>query len=124
MASGDASLVVLVVEDEPQLRIALADAFEDAGFTVIEASDGDCAVRILEQNANRVRAVFSDVNLSGSMNGVLLAKHARMHWPWIGVILASGRPKPDEGAMPENTRFFSKPYDLEAIVDHLRELAG
>ena len=123
MTSHDAS-VVLVVEDEPLIRLVLVEAFEEAGFEVLDAFDGDQAVGILEKNANRIRAIFSDVNLPGSMNGVLLARHTRMHWPWIGVVLASGRPKPEESAMPDNTRFFQKPYEVGAVVRHLREIAG
>jgi CheY-like chemotaxis protein len=116
--------IVLVVEDEPLIRTILVDAFEDAGFTVLDASDGDHAVQLLEQNAHQVCALFSDINLPGSMNGVLLAKHARNHWPWIGVVLASGRPKPEESAMPENAEFFQKPYAISAIVKHILELVA
>jgi DNA-binding NtrC family response regulator len=122
MQQPNARSIVLVVEDEPLIRTVLIDAFEEAGFTVLDASDGDHAVQMLEQNANRVCALFSDINLPGSMNGVLLAKHARNHWPWIGVVLASGRPKPDKSAMPENVEFFQKPYAISSIIQHVREL--
>jgi two-component system, response regulator PdtaR len=53
----------------------------------------------------------------------LLARHTRTHWPWIEVILVSGGPKPDDSAMPENTRFFPKPYDVADIVEHICDLA-
>jgi CheY-like chemotaxis protein len=122
-ARDEVATVVLIVEDEPLVRLVVADALEEAGFTVLEAFDGDHAVRILEQNANRIRVIFSDINLPGSMNGVLLARHAAQHWPWIGVLLASGRPKPEDPAMPGNARFFQKPYSIREIVKHLRELA-
>ena len=122
MQQHNARSIVLVVEDEPLIRTVLIDAFEEAGFIVLDASDGDHAVQMLEQNANRVCALFSDINLPGSMNGVLLAKHARNHWPWIGVVLASGRPKPDKSAMPENVEFFQKPYAISSIIQHVREL--
>jgi DNA-binding NtrC family response regulator len=116
--------IVLVVEDEPVIRAVLVEAFEDAGFTVLDASDGDHAVKLLEENAHRVCALFSDINLPGSMNGVLLAKHAREHWPWIGVTLASGRPKPDEAAMPKDAHFFQKPYAIASVVQHVRRFTG
>jgi DNA-binding NtrC family response regulator len=124
MQADNRRSIVLVVEDEPLIRSVLIDAFEEAGFAVLDASDGDHAVQILEQNAHRVCALFSDINLPGSMNGVLLAQCARNHWPWIGVALASGRPKPDESAMPENVEFFQKPYAISSIVKHIRELVA
>ena len=114
---------VLVVEDEALMRLLVVQALTDAGFNVVETSDGDIAVRILERTASRVRAVVSDISLPSSMNGVLLARHTRTHWPWIEFILVSGRPKPDDSAMPENTRFFQKPYDVADIVEHICDLA-
>jgi CheY-like chemotaxis protein len=114
---------VLVVEDEALMRLLVVQALTDAGFNVVETSDGDIAVRILERTASRVRAVVSDINLPSSMNGVLLARHTRTHWPWIEVLLVSGRPKPDDSAMPENTRFFQKPYDVTDIGEHICDLA-
>jgi DNA-binding NtrC family response regulator len=114
---------VLVVEDETLMRLLVVQALTDAGFDVVETSDGDIAVRILERTASRVRAVVSDISLPSSMNGVLLARHTRTHWPWIEDILVSGRPKPDDSAMPENTRFFQKPYDVADIVEHICDLA-
>jgi CheY-like chemotaxis protein len=119
-----AKSTILVVEDEPLIRAHLIEAFEDAGFAVLEPADGDNAVRILEQNAPRVRALFSDINLPGSLDGVLLARLARRHWPWIAIVLASGRPKPDDLAMPENVRFFQKPYAINSVVGHVREVAN
>jgi DNA-binding NtrC family response regulator len=121
--SSDRS-IVLVVEDEPLIRSILIDAFEEAGFPVLDASDGDHGVRLLENNAHRVCALFSDINLPGSMNGVLLAQHSRKHWPWIEVVLASGRAKPDSATMPENAEFFQKPYTVSSVVEHIRQLVA
>jgi two-component system, response regulator PdtaR len=122
VSAHNARPIVLLVEDEPVIRACLVEAFEDGGFAVLDAADGDGAVRILEQNACRVCVVFSDINLPGSLNGVLLAEHARKHWPWVRVVLASGRPKPDNFEISPGTRFFQKPYGINSVVDHVREL--
>jgi DNA-binding response OmpR family regulator len=124
MSPHTARSIVLVVEDEPLIRACLIEAFQDAGFSVLDTADGDHAVRILEENAHRIFVVFSDVNLPGSMNGVLLAKHARAHWPWVDLVLASGRPKPENTAMPLGARFFQKPYAIASVVAHVRELTN
>jgi two-component system, response regulator PdtaR len=124
MTIQNARRVILIVEDEPAIRAWVVESFEDAGFNVLDAADGDRAVQILERNAGRVCAVFSDINLPGPLNGVLLAEHARKHWPWVPVVLTSGRPKPHNVAVPSDTRFFRKPYDISSVVDHARELTA
>jgi DNA-binding NtrC family response regulator len=119
---GGIRTTVLVVEDDALMRLVVADALTEAGFNVVETSDGDVAVQILERFSNRVRAVVSDICLPGSMNGVLLAHRTRTHWPWIEVNLVSGRPKLDDTALPTNTRFLQRPYDVTGVVEHVRDL--
>lgn len=110
---------IVVVEDERFIRTALVTLIEDCGFSPLEASDGDKAVQILEQNANHVLAVIADIQLPNSMNGILLVKHVQKHWPWIHTILTSGREAPGEAAIPSDTRFFQKPLVFRALLDHL-----
>jgi CheY-like chemotaxis protein len=117
------AIVVMVVEDEMMLRMAAVDAMDDAGFFVIEAVNADAAVRILQARAGSVDALFTDVNMPGPMNGLMLARHARRLWPWIGVLVASGDVKPGTADMPDDSRFFSKPYDLNSVVRRIRETA-
>ncbi|MGH6935913.1 MAG: response regulator [Methylocella sp.] len=65
--------VVLIVEDEPLVRVAGADLLAKAGFEVLEAGNADEALRILEA-APEVRVVFSDVEMPGSLDGLGLAR--------------------------------------------------
>jgi CheY-like chemotaxis protein len=67
MATG-----VLIVEDEFLLRLDAADFFGDAGFKVYEASNADEAIALLELHDD-IRAVFTDINMPGSMDGLKLA---------------------------------------------------
>jgi CheY-like chemotaxis protein len=64
--------VVLVVEDELLLRLNAAQMMEDAGYEVIEASNADEAIQILESRTD-IRIVFTDINMPGSMDGIKLA---------------------------------------------------
>ena len=115
---------VLVVEDEALIRLGIVDAFDDAGFIVLAANDAAQAVVFLQATrARRIDFLFSDVNMPGAMDGLLLAFHTREHWPWISLIVTSGRLQKTFGEMPTNTRFFQKPYDLGRVVDHIRETA-
>ena len=68
--------VVLVVEDEGLLRASAMDMVKEAGFDVLAASDADEAIRVLESRSD-IRAVFTDVHMPGSMDGLRLARVIR-----------------------------------------------
>lgn len=111
--------LVLVVEDEPILRMAAVDFVEDAGFDVVEAKDADEAVRILESRTD-IRIILTDIDMPGSINGLTLAAYVRDRWPPIDIVIVSGqvRPRPEE--LPSRSVFFSKPYDDNQIGQTLR----
>ncbi len=114
-----AKAVVLIVEEEALIRMSAVHIVEDAGYAVLEAENADEAIRILEVRRD-IRAVFTDVNMSGSMDGVRLAHAIRGRWPPIHLIVASGldiRTK-----LPANSRFIRKPYTGEHIAAALRDL--
>jgi CheY-like chemotaxis protein len=113
-------IVVIIVEDEPMVRMAAVGAFEDAGFEVLEGKNAQAALLILEAQGGRVQALFTDVEMPGEMDGLGLANQIHHDWPTISVVVASGRVTPSEGQMPENSRFFKKPYQLSTIIDHFR----
>lgn len=101
--------VVLVVEDEPILRLHAVDIVEDAGFEVLEASNADEAIEILNARGD-IRVVFTDIDMPGSMDGIRLAAAIRDRWPPIELILTSGHVKLGDSDIPERGLFFSKPY--------------
>ncbi len=110
--------LVLVVEDEPLLRLHALDVIEDAGFDVIEARDADQAIAILEARTD-IRIVFTDIDMPGSMDGLRLAAAVRNRWPPIEIIVTSGNvnPRPDE--LPARGFFFPKPYSDDRLVQAL-----
>lgn len=115
--------VVLVVEDEHLLRLNAAQMIEDAGYEVIEASNADEAIQILESRTD-IRIVFTDINMPGSMDGIKLANAVRDRWPPIRLIVTSGKVALRPGDIPVDGRFLSKPYTSEQIVNILGELAA
>jgi two-component system, response regulator PdtaR len=115
---------VLVVEDEVLIRALAVDVLEEAGFHVIAAEHADQAVKILEARSPEVRVVFSDVHMPGRMDGVDLAMHVRTCWPWIGVMLTSGKPVPRLAGITPNICFLSKPYILDEVICRVREIAA
>ena len=72
--------VVLVVEDEPLLRMLAVEVVEEAGFIAIEARDADEAVVLLESRSD-ITLLFTDINMPGSMDGLKLAHAVRDRWP-------------------------------------------
>jgi CheY-like chemotaxis protein len=82
-------LTVLVVEDELIVRMTIAEYLRDEGYEVIEASNADQALVVLQKGTN-VDLVFTDVRMPGSIDGCELARQVRVHWPKLPVILTSG----------------------------------
>jgi two-component system, response regulator PdtaR len=62
--------VVLVVDDEPLVRMTAADELEEAGFQVQEAANADVALAVLDARSDEVRVLFTDVDMPGSMDGM------------------------------------------------------
>ena len=114
--------VVLIVEDEPLVRLTGADLLADAGFDVLEASNADEALRILEAN-QEVRVVFSDVEMPGSLDGLGLARNICQRWPSIGIVLTSGH-RIREEMIPCDGRFVAKPYDGQVLVRQIEEIVN
>jgi two-component system, response regulator PdtaR len=124
MSWGDNKKIaaVLIVEDEPLIRLGAVKIIEDGGFEVIEAASADEAIRILECRGD-IRVVFTDIHMPGSMDGLRLAHAVRNRWPPIKIIVTSGRDLATQVGLPEGARFFAKPYSPIQITDALREWA-
>jgi len=113
--------IVLIVEEDGLIRMSAVHMIEDAGYPVVEACNADEAIGILERHSD-IRVVFTDINMSGSMDGLKLAHAIRNRWPPIHLIVASGLNMQDK--LPANGRFVRKPYTAEDITTALDELLG
>jgi CheY-like chemotaxis protein len=112
--------LVLIVEDEPLIRLCGVKALEDAGYNVVEATNADEAIAILECR-NDICFVFTDIHMPGSMDGLKLAYAVRHRWPPIKIILTSGRSNLSKEELPNGCRFLPKPYDVQAITNTLEQ---
>jgi DNA-binding NtrC family response regulator len=99
------------------LRVAVCMYLRTAGFMVIEASNADDAVRVVE-SIRPLHLVFSDVNMPGSMDGNALARWILQRHPSIRVLLTSARGDRPEGPI----RYVDKPYAFEGLVQTIRAL--
>jgi DNA-binding NtrC family response regulator len=112
---------VLIVDDEPLIRMDVASLLEDAGFDVIEAVNADEAIRVLETKSS-VWAIFTDVDMPGSMDGIRLAHAVKDRWPPVHIFVMSGHRSVDVSELPAGGRFFSKPCDHVAVIAAFRHL--
>lgn len=115
--------VVLVVEDDQQLRMIAIEVVEEAGFFAIEAQDADEAVALLESRSD-IALLFTDIDMPGSMDGLKLAHAVRGRWPPIKILVVSGQVRHQHAVMPSSGRFVTKPYRVPAMVEELQTLLG
>lgn len=111
----------LAVDDDPLILMDVTGILEDAGFRTYEADDGDAAVRMLPDYAGNIALLFSDVDMPGNVDGFALARHVAEHYPWIEIVIASGRVIPEIGDMPAKATFLSKPFTASMVHNHLRK---
>jgi CheY-like chemotaxis protein len=111
--------IVLIVESEALIRMSAVHMVEDAGFSSLNVCNADEAIDVLESRRD-VRAVFTDINMSGSMDGLKLAEAIRGRWPPIHLIVTSGANMADK--LPADGRFILKPYSAEQVEAVLSEL--
>ena len=113
--------MMLVVDDEPLLRMDLAEMARDAGFETIEAGDASEALTILESRDD-IRVVFTDIRMPGAMDGLALAHVVRDRWPPTVIVICSGNSQPRQDELPSNAVFMSKPCSGPKVANLLSSI--
>jgi signal transduction histidine kinase/ActR/RegA family two-component response regulator len=122
-STGDGE-VVMVIDDEPTIRMLIAEVLADAGYSTIEASDGAAGLRVL-QSAVKIDLLITDVGLPGGMNGRQVADAARLLRPGLKVLFITGYA---ENALAGNSRLergmhvIAKPFEMERLARKIREM--
>lgn len=114
---------VLVVDDEPLIRLALTDFLADGGLEVFEAENADHAIAVLEANAS-IEVVITDVQMPGSLDGLKLAHLVRNRWPPKVLIVVSGAAQIEETDLPERATFIRKPADPRYVMGEIDRIAS
>ena len=99
--------------------MAVSDQLRGAGYPVIEAANGHEALEVL-RHARDVKLVISDVRMPGTIDGLELTRRIRYEYPDIKIMLTSGHLSVINGV--EHDGFFSKPYDISAMIRHIKKL--
>jgi CheY-like chemotaxis protein len=113
--------IVLVVDDEPLVRMLAAEILEEAEMEVVEASTAPAALAILERRDD-ILALFTDIDMPGGMNGLELAGIVHKRWPHIAIVVTSGVTRLGVDELPGAGIFIAKPYASSAPVRVLRHL--
>lgn len=113
--SEQPSPAVLVVEDEPFVRMVAVDSLCDCGLKTIEATNAGEALELLETHPE-IELLFTDVNMPGEVDGVSLARRAVTVRPDVKIIVTSGRRRISEAEIPAAGSFLPKPYNPRQLV--------
>lgn len=115
--------IVLVVEDEVLIRMAVSDYLRECGYSVIEAGNAAEALTVLDTPV-QVDAVLTDFIMPGEMDGFGLARWIRANRPGVEVVIASGVQRKAEkaGDICEDGPDIVKPYDHRDVERRIRAL--
>jgi CheY-like chemotaxis protein len=117
-------LVIVIADDEALLRTVAVDALEDEGFMTFEAENAVAALDICKSCPEAIDVLFTDIRMPGPIDGLELAHRVRQRWPWIATIIVSGNIFVGRDQLPGGSRFLPKPYDIQQIVDMIRQMRG
>jgi PAS domain S-box-containing protein len=115
---------ILVVDDNASVRATAVSMLESLGYEVLEAEDGNAALKVLAGSPG-IDMVFSDIVMPGSVNGFVLAAEVRKRFPRTRVLLTSGFADIGSRSAPsiqEDLAWIGKPYEFEALARKLREV--
>ncbi|MDB5984126.1 MAG: transcriptional regulator [Pseudomonas sp.] len=106
---------VLVLEDDDLLRMLVVEIIEEMGGVVTAFATADQGIIFLEDNADRLNLIISDVNMPGLLNGYGLSTIVALRWPSLPMILTSGEAHTALELGP-NIRFLPKPWSNGALL--------
>lgn len=115
-------MCVLVVEDDALVRTILMEELFEGGFEAEEASTGDQAATKLDDLAQTICAVMTDIDMPGAIDGITLAEMVRTRHPRLPVIFTTGRPDAllRAGSRGESQFLIRKPYGPEDVLARIR----
>ncbi|BAM90082.1 sensor histidine kinase [Bradyrhizobium oligotrophicum S58] len=115
---------ILVVDDEPTVRMLVMEVLDERGYAVIEAKDGPSGLAALQSSA-RIDLLITDVGLPGGMNGRQLADAARTTRPGLKVLFITGYAENailSSGQLAPGMQVLTKPFDVEALAGRVTEM--
>jgi PAS domain S-box-containing protein len=121
--AGDGE-TVLVVDDEPSIRMLVTEVLEDLGYTAIEAADSVAGLKVLQSDV-RIDLLVTDVGLPGGMNGRQMADAGRERRPELKVLFITGYAENallGNGHLQPSMQVLTKPFAMEALASRIKDL--
>ena len=121
---ADQSEIVLVVEDDDDVRSHTTDVLSELGYRVLEAANGAAALAMLAREPG-VRLLFTDVGLPGGMTGRQLVEEVRRRWPDLKVLYTTGYARNaivNGGVLDPGTELLPKPFTYSELAAEIRSL--
>jgi len=118
LPAGDRDRLVLVVEDDEDVRAHAVSILTELGYPVLEAVDGASALQLLEAHAE-IRMLFTDVGLPGGLNGRQLADEARKRRPELFVLYTTGYARNaivHQGRLDPGVELITKPFTFSSLA--------
>jgi PAS domain S-box-containing protein len=115
---------VLIVDDEPSVRMLVTEVLAELGYTAIESADGASALQVLRSDA-RIDLLVTDVGLPGGMNGRQLADFGRTARPALKILFITGyaeKAAMGAGGLDEGMAILTKPFAMDGLAARIKEL--
>ena len=122
VAPARSAATVLLVEDDPGVRMLACEMVEELGYRVVSAPDGPSALALAAAHPE-IELLFTDVMLPNGMNGRQVAEDLRRGRPGLPVVFASGYPRDvieERGEIESGWRLLGKPYSFADLAEALR----
>ncbi|EMU9502754.1 response regulator [Enterobacter asburiae] len=121
-ASVDSERLVLVLEDEADVRQTLCEQLHQLGYLTLEADNGEQALNMLEASPD-IGMFISDLKLPGSLSGAEVINHVRSHYPQLPVLLISGQDlRPAHNPQLPDVQLLRKPFTRVQLAQALRKV--
>jgi CheY-like chemotaxis protein len=112
--------VILVVEDEPFIRMVAVDLLAEEGRVILEAGSAEEALEVMAAEGH-IDLLFTDINMPGELDGLDLAEIAFRQQPDIHLIVTSGAKKLSDEELPDHGVFIAKPYATATLTRLVEE---
>lgn len=109
--------LILVVEDDPLILEFLCEILQEEGFVVEPHISADAAAGYLEQHADKVALLLTDITMPGKLNGADLANQFGDRWPDKPIMIMSGFETPETSGVRHEVSFIKKPWALGQLLD-------